>query len=319
MVATRRERANLNIGGDWIGPGAGCPDLDSDIMWRVVLALALLVVSVEGACDPSCATCSTYKPVTAVECVSDHPAQADWDSYKIDDGDSLIVSKAHPDTECVGWNELFERLELQACDANRPTPCQRWDLTTDAYTRGGKNCTANTGEKGGCLDIRSKVGPGVQLTKCYDQPNDRFAVAGGSWFSEAAPPTFPQRCLEANVQVCASASCCTSCGPGRHLTKAGYCDLDAPPPKTATLFVALPTNDTLIDEELLPVLEARRDSYHRRSLFSSSRRPHVALAGTRGSRSSGSRTATRARNRRIARRRTAWGRRTWRWATRRAS
>jgi len=117
------------------------------------------------------------------------------------------------------------------------------------------------GETGGCLDIHNKVGPEVQLTKCYDNPNDRLELAGGSWFSEDSPPTYPQRCLEANEIPCTNANCCTGCGDGRHLTEDGYCDLDVPREKQVNLFLALSNNDTYMREELMPILVERRKSY----------------------------------------------------------
>ena len=97
----------------------------------------------------------------------------------------------------------------------------------------------------GCLDIKGKLGPVVQLTKCYHQPNDNFTFAAGgspgTWASHQQLPDFPQRCMEATEVPCTRAGCCDGCAAGRVRTPEGFCSKPGPPrAKKAVVFLAGP-------------------------------------------------------------------------------
>jgi alpha-galactosidase len=60
------------------------------------------------------------------------------------------------------------------------------------------NFPANSGQLNGCFDIMGKVGPAMQLTQCYGQPNDKylFNEAGGEWTGNNVDSgIFPKRCI----------------------------------------------------------------------------------------------------------------------------
>jgi len=72
----------------------------------------------------------------------------------------------------------------------------------------------NEGNLNGCLDISGKVGPTVQLTRCYGSPNDAFvftgstngrsSVGGGQVWSDRGggqARDYPKRCMEARHDI----------------------------------------------------------------------------------------------------------------------
>lgn len=53
------------------------------------------------------------------------------------------------------------------------------------------------GKLNGCLDVSGKVGPTVQLTKCYGTPNDAFEFhVDGVWADKGSAQPYPKRCMQ---------------------------------------------------------------------------------------------------------------------------
>eukprot|EP00941_MAST-03F_sp_MAST-3F-sp1_P002249 g2249.t1 len=217
-------------------------------------------------CDATCATCSNLFPITAQKCSTTNSKQLGWE---IVDG-TTIRSKSNPN-HCVTWNMTRGILQFQECDATNP--CQQWTIDAKTgYIHGHEKCVFD-GSGESCLDIRKKVGPSVQLTRCYNQPNDSFKFSdAGRWTVGDGSSTYPELCLQADETVCSSASCCVTCPSGRTWsalsggdaekgTGAGFCDLPKLEKKRSNLFLATPTNSTYIKETLIPQLRQHRDSF----------------------------------------------------------
>jgi len=218
----------------------------------------LLLISVAASvasCDPSCESCRNTTTVTAEPCNSSNPHQRGW-----------VLGPAAPKTKlrkiqlgpkCVGWNTVTHNLEVQPCAIRNGDSwvnstrfdCQQW--RTEGGTFRAPLCLSNEHALNGCLDINKKVGPAMQLTRCYGQPNDNFTIPppAGTWQSEGRPPTFPQRCLQSETAPCPCAGCCTACAAGFTFTADGFCVSAAlpPPPKKVNIFLAVDMNVTAID------------------------------------------------------------------------
>ena len=221
-----------------------------------MLLCSLLLATAASAqtCDPSCLTCSQTTRITAVPCDTSSAAQRGWSLSPAEGTTNTKASIAPPplmaiayrgalSSGCVSWYQNTGTLEVRPCAARdgaewtnaTARACQRWDVTalgTFGPIHGGPGCDDNEGRPGpaACLDVHSKVGPAVELTHCYGQPNDNFTVgADGRWRSQGAPPTFPPRCMAVSAPApCPFAGCCTACAPGRHFSPDGFCVRDAP-------------------------------------------------------------------------------------------
>jgi hypothetical protein len=192
----------------------------------MLLPFAVAVASVAAAassCDPSCESCRNTVTVTAEPCDSSSPQdQRGWSLGAAAARTGL--RQIHRGTQCVGWDTVTQTLQLQPCAIrngdswvnNTRFDCQQWH--TEGGTFRAPLCLSNEHALDGCLDIHGKVGPGMQLTRCYGQPNDNFTITPtGTWQSEGHPPTFPQRCLQSQTAPCPCAGCCTACADGRPL------------------------------------------------------------------------------------------------------
>ena len=75
---------------------------------------------------------------------------------------------------CCFSLERYNRIDYKSVLKNSTSyDCQQLNIT-DGTIGAGPNCYDNEDNLNGCLDIKGKVGPGLQLTKCYHQPNDNF-------------------------------------------------------------------------------------------------------------------------------------------------
>jgi hypothetical protein len=232
-------------------------------------------------CDSTCSTCVLKKTITAVPCDKTSARQADWTfnpppATHNAQNTTTITSKAN--SECVTWNPVRGELQLWPCAIFPPNPCQSFALDGKTGELTSPGCGQDPGSVtpdkiGGCLDVRGKVGPAVQLTRCYHQPNDFFKFSGdGVWsVGLAGSKVFPELCLQATTAPCTAADCCASCRkPRTHAATftngeflAGTCDLpkEALPPRKVNLFLATPTNSTTVSEVLIPTLKKHRASF----------------------------------------------------------
>jgi hypothetical protein len=247
-----------------------------------------------SGCDFSCASCSFVYPVTAVPCNSSSPAQHGWAlaAQPYNGGLRAITysgvaegeKEGHHAPRCVAWNPFSKQVQVQACVAengdswvNRSLhSCQQWNLTSSSssssasssqsysgFIGAGTGCSNNEGHANGCLDIHSKVGPGLQLTRCYEQPNDNFTLSG-TWSSQEQLPTYPQRCMTVSKKVCPFAGCCTACAAGFEKSSDGFClpkkaqPAPAPAPeRKAYIYLAIPTNSSAVDEAIVALVKHR--------------------------------------------------------------
>ena len=215
-----------------------------------------------SGCDPTCESCRNMVTVTAEPCNTSSPHQRGW---SLGAASSAGLRQVHLGTQCVGWDTVMKSLQLQPCATHNGDSwvnstrfdCQQW--RTEGGTFRAPLCLSNEHALNGCLDIHGKVGPGMQLTRCYGQPNDNFTITStGTWQSEDRPPTFPQRCLQYQTTPCPCAGCCTVCAAGRHFTADGFCASAAPlPPKKVNIFLAVDTNTTAIDTVISELLKNR--------------------------------------------------------------
>ena len=232
-----------------------------------VLLSLLASIAAAAECDLSCApgSCSTRVEVKARPC-DGRGGQDGWSLGDVDESTGLrqilFVDL------CVTWNQNTLGLDLLPCasenGARWPTAtvrdCQQFRFDGAGGAIRAPLCESNEGALDGCLDVHGKVGPGVQLTRCYGQPNDNFTLVGGRWASRDAPPTYPGRCMVPEEAVCAFASCCTACAEGLRRDEDGFCREATPPRKTANVFLAGPTNQTGLDA-VLAHLKAHRRSF----------------------------------------------------------
>jgi len=73
----------------------------------------------------------------------------------------------------------------------------------------------NSGKLNGCLDISGKVGPIVQLTRCYGQPNDFFDFrSSGVWADRGGAEPYPKRCMQVENGVSIEAQLWAKPQPG---------------------------------------------------------------------------------------------------------
>ena len=217
-------------------------------------------------CDSSCLTCSNRYPVTAQICDETNVKQQGF-SHTMHPNSNNLHNIKHGDG-CVGYNSITQNMEvISPCSiATSPTTwvnstlydCQQLNIT-DGTIGAGPNCYDNEDNLNGCLDIKGKVGPGLQLTKCYHQPNDNFTITNGVWSSENLLPMYPQRCMQVDEQVCTRAGCCTSCPPGREMSSTGFCILTTPPApqRKVIVFLAITSNATAVDMAIAELFKHR--------------------------------------------------------------
>ena len=254
-------------------------------------------ISPDDKCDQTCLTCSSRYPVRAVPCNPDTNAHQRGFSLAPTTSKSVGLSNIKYTSTlvdgCVGWNALTNDMEVIApCSANTGTTnwvnsslvdCQQFNISQQhsksgsSVVQAGPKCYSNEVKLNGCLDIKSKVGPVLQLTHCYNQPNDKFTFSSSSsssgvaqddgvWSSEEQLPTYPQRCMQVDKQICTRAGCCTSCPPGRHLTPEGFCMLDDVPlnpiqrRRKVYIFLAITSNATAVDAAITE-LKKHRSSF----------------------------------------------------------
>lgn len=236
-----------------------------------------------AGCDFSCAECSLAYTVTAEPCDSSDPSQYGWALGPSRAGlRSITYSGDGRSHRCVGWNPLAKQMQLQACAAengeswvNRSSySCQQWNVTNGSYPSSGffsgyisasDGCANNEGNQNGCLDIHSKLGPSLQLTRCYGQPNDFFSLpvsagSAGRWVSQEKLPMYPQRCMAVREKVCSFAGCCTVCAEGFERSSDGFClqkQAKPAPGRKAFVFLAIPNNSTAVDDALSELAKHR--------------------------------------------------------------
>ena len=102
---------------------------------------------------------------------------------------------------CVdAW--MHEPLVMEPCTGNAS---QQFVYDEKVGTIKAPNYPANNGQLDGCFDIMSKVGPKMQLTKCYDAPNDKFAFEKSTilgdidvtaWADKGGADPYPKRCMQ---------------------------------------------------------------------------------------------------------------------------
>ena len=164
------------------------------MMMKVALVITLASAAalgefgeLEGSCDASCGTCETLKHVVAEPCDDGSASQHDWSTRHATTGGIHIVSRSDPRL-CLGWNAQLGLLAMSPCEEE--AVCQVFVYDSDgaihAPACGADNGAGPVGDAN-CIDIHGKVGPQLQLTKCYGQPNDQFEFdKGQKWRCERA-------------------------------------------------------------------------------------------------------------------------------------
>ena len=232
----------------------------------MIVATPSVVLAATVGCDPSCKSCSTSFPIRAVPCDPSSVAQRGWSS---NGSLSTIKFSSGFVDGCATWTPQFGDMHVEPCSSvnggqwvnSTVKSCKLWNFSGGASSiiHSTSGCQDNVGRPIGCLDVHGKVGPGLQLTKCYGQPNDAFTIEDGVWASQDAPPTFPRRCMEVVEEVCPFAACCTACAPGRHFSADGFCELDMPPASKREVYVwlAADTNATGVTEAIQALVPHR--------------------------------------------------------------
>ena len=248
------------------------------ILKLLLVAAVVTTTSSLETCDPTCLTCSTRYPLDAVPCDDHDPNQHGFAPSTSGGGGGGFLRRINYDSAlvsgCVTWNAVINTMELSSpCAATAPpgTPtdwinatrgfCSSFNLTKQGYVGAGEGCNDNENKPEGCLDIKRKVGPELQLTQCYDQPNDNLTfTSSGAWNSHEQLPTYPRRCVRVSKKICTRAGCCETCPPGRHLDVEGFCALDAvppPSPRKAYIFLAITSNATAVDNAIAELAKHR--------------------------------------------------------------
>ena len=150
---------------------------------------------------------TTVHLVRAVPCEQWRAAQEDWELKPAEARNaSFIVSKSTG--LCADASESGGQgssgVQLQPCVERGPlSACQQFKIDSDNGVIHAPNCLSNGGLFNGCFDIAGKIGPTVQLTKCYNAPNDMFTwTKSGIWSTRYdKPPLYPRRCIEAMPSV----------------------------------------------------------------------------------------------------------------------
>lgn len=138
------------------------------------------------------ATFPRARPCTEAQGPNDFPF-SDWvlGTPKANDGTRTIMSKSTG--LCVdAW--MKSPIVMEPCTGNASQSFV-YDEATGTIT--APLFPDNGGLLNGCLDISGKVGPGVQLTGCYSQPNDFFDFdsPAGVWSDRGLAEPFPKRCM----------------------------------------------------------------------------------------------------------------------------
>ena len=198
----------------------------------------------------SCKGCSTnIVKVEALPCDASDAAQQGW-AFGAADAEGLrTITRGGL---CLSWNPNHKGVELRECYAANGDSwtnatvrdCQHFAVDEAGGAITAPRCANNEGNFGGCLDVHGKVGPGVQLTRCYGAPNDNFTLAAGAVASREVLPTYPGRCFAARASACTFAECCDACAAGFAFDEYGFCREPALRPKKVNIFLATPTNLT---------------------------------------------------------------------------
>ena len=136
--------------------------------------------------------------ISAVPCDGGH-TQTGWRIENITGG-MIIRNDAFPGM-CVDASEPGGQgspgLGLRNCSTVEDIlGCQRFvhDASGNIHA---PDCLSNEGLFNDCFDISGKKGPNMQLTHCYDAPNDHFTFCeNGIWHSESEGSLYPERCVQ---------------------------------------------------------------------------------------------------------------------------
>jgi len=214
----------------------------------------LLDTSAAADCNIACGTsgCNSRQIVQAMPCdgtstpasFREVPAGNGTVQIKLRDDDSL----------CLTWSQQGNDLILENCAGanglvwtdDMTYDCQHFVRDSNSNIAVKNSCRDNEWNLNGCLDIHGKVGPTVQLTKCYDQANDHFLLDNetGVISNEEDLPNFPKRCFVVEDTFCTMNACCRDCGEGYEMSDDGLCNkkVQKKKEKKVNIFLATTNN-----------------------------------------------------------------------------
>eukprot|EP00928_Gymnodinium_smaydae_P012041 TRINITY_DN14393_c0_g8_i1.p1 TRINITY_DN14393_c0_g8~~TRINITY_DN14393_c0_g8_i1.p1 ORF type:complete len:574 (-),score=60.91 TRINITY_DN14393_c0_g8_i1:567-2246(-) len=166
-------------------------------VWHIITNTEAIAVNQRWAGHPGWLVNETKQQLPirfahALPCEANASSQRDWFLGPADAASGVRKIQSKSTGLCVDvWSK---KLTLEPCTGNVSQQFVHDNKTGAIHVPHYPN---NQGELNGCVDIVAKTGPGMQLTKCYGQPNDVFFFSeDGVWSDQEHGGVYPRRCVQ---------------------------------------------------------------------------------------------------------------------------